>query len=164
MPPTDETGTQRYFEAVLTMLQKVARGTRRQRPPAMRTSDVVQEVFVRLETKVGRGESVESLVPFAATVARHLLIDWHRKHRAELVPADVLEGAVRTLRDTGIEPLDLEAMLTGLEPNAAAVVELRIFAGLVVREIVTVTGETEHFVRQTLKAANQSLARLAKQS
>ncbi len=149
-----------YYETVLAMLERVAREQRGRKNPSIRTSDVVQEIYLRLAPQLRRRESVESLVPLAATVARHWLIDRARKHVTPHLPHELLEGAARSLRRDGIEPLDLEIFLDSLPDRGRAVVDLRIFAGLDQKEIIHITGETEYFVKTTLKQAKRELVRL----
>ncbi len=146
------------------MLEQVAREQRGRKNPSIRTSDVVQEIYLRLEPQLRRKETVESLVPLAATVARHWLIDRARKHQIPHLPHELLEGAARSLQREGIEALDLESFLETLPERGRAVVDLRIFAGLDHKEIEQVTGETEYFVKTTLKNAKRELIRLDQES
>lgn len=159
MSPED-TDLSRYYAAVLTMLRRVVDDLRRPPGAAARTSDIVQETFLRLVPQLADGERPEDLIPLAATVARRFLIDAARRRSPHLVPQEVLDGALRTLGETtGVEALDLEEYLEALEPAARRVVELRLFAGLSLAEIEQASGATEYFVKTTLKAAWRDLAR-----
>lgn len=130
----------------------------------MRTSDVVQDLCLRLLPQLERRESPAELVPLAATAARRLLIDAYRKRRRrdeKLLPLEILCEATRALQHaTGIGLADLHEYLESLDERSMRVVDLRLFAGLSRAEISRTSGETEHFVRETLKTARADLERL----
>lgn len=155
-----------YYERVLDQLRRVVQELRGLRDGSMRTSDVVQDLCLRLLPQLRRREGPAELVPLAATAARRLLIDAARKRQRRnerLLPPDVLQDASRALCDaTGVGLADLHEYLESLGERAARVVDLRLFAGLSRAEIARAAGESEHFVRETLRAAALHLERLTR--
>lgn len=153
-----------YYERVLQELTRVVRELRGMRDRSMRTSDVVQDLCLRLLPQLEGRQEPADLVPLAATAARRLLIDAHRKRQRrdeKLLPMEVLCDASRALRDAaGIELVELHEYLESLGERSARVVDLRLFAGLSRAEIARASGETQHFVRETLKTARADLDRL----
>lgn len=102
-------------------------------PAALQTTALVHEAWVKLAG--GRWESREHFFGAAARAMRQVLVDQARSRRAPVgnirrTPTTVIDPA------TEIDPLDVLALdeaLTELaehDPRAAAIVELRFFAGL----------------------------------
>ena len=158
--PTEHDGLRDYSEAVLRALYRVAREEKRGRSAAVRTSDLVQDIFLRIEPKWRDGDPLEALVPLAATVARHLLIDYWRRGRPQLVAAEQFEDATRACRRFGIDPLDLQEYVETLAERDRRVLDLRVFAGYSQEEIAAALGETVYFVAGALRRAETRLRRL----
>lgn len=151
---------QAYAEAVLCELYRIVREEKRPGDDAVRTSDLVQDVFLRIEPAWRRGEDLESLIPLAATVARRLLIDYWRRRKPQLLPGEVFEKATLACQDLGIEPLDFEAYMAELGERQRSVLDLRLFAGYSRDQIAAALSESAYFINQTLKEAESRLETL----
>jgi len=154
---TDREGLREYSEAVLRELYRVAREEKRGRHDAIRTSDLVQDIFLRIEPKWRDGDPLEALVPLAATVARHLLIDYWRRGKPQLVPPEHFEDATRACRTFGIDPIDFQDYVAELDERDRRVLDLRVFAGYSQEEIATALDETVYFVSGSLRRAESRL-------
>lgn len=160
MPATAHDPIETYYESVLAMLRRVAAELCNDAGRA-RQSDVVQEVFLRLQPQLDRREAPESMVALASTIARRWLIDSTRKLHSELVDPVVLEAAREGVtRFLGVDLLDWNDYLDTLEPRERHVIDLRLFAGLSVEESAHCSNETVYFVRETLSSARRALERL----
>ncbi len=122
---------------------------------------LINEVWLRLAQADRLSfESREAFLAFAATVVRHILVDYARKRLAKK------RGGGRTAvdmnpNDCGVDSwaeqiLELEdelSRLAQLHPRSARVVELRFFAGLEMEEIAAQLGVTARTVRNDWSTA-----------
>ncbi|MEM7204785.1 MAG: sigma-70 family RNA polymerase sigma factor [Planctomycetota bacterium] len=166
MGTATEPALRAYYEDVLTTLRRVIRELRGLRGPATRSSDVLQDLCVRVLPQLQRREPSVALVPLAATAARRLLIDAARKRQRRgerLLPPDRLDAATTALREAGgVEVAELHEYLESLEETAAQVVDLRLFAGLSRTDIARAIPAPESYVRAILARARADLLALAR--
>ncbi|HNP63989.1 MAG TPA: ECF-type sigma factor [Woeseiaceae bacterium] len=107
----------------------------------LNTTAIVHEAFVRLSGTDGAYKDRAHFLRAAATVTRHVLIDYARKRNAEKRGAGV---EAMTLNDDRYEKADdmlavlaLDAAIKDMakvDPTLEQVIECRYFAGLTVRE------------------------------
>jgi len=125
-------------------------------------ADATQEAFVRVWKYLAGGKTIEQMKPFLYRTARNVLIDRHRRPRAQ---------SLQTLQDTGFDPADDRApdpslsaevaralRLAGqLEPKYREAVLLRYGQDLSPGEIADVIGESENTVSVRIHRGIQKL-------
>jgi len=128
-----------YHRPLLTFVMKLVRGDRQW------AEDVVQETMIRAWRSVDQLDSnAESLMPWLATVARHIVIDDLRRKAAR--PQEAGEGALETLHIAdGMEDLLLRAVvvteaLKALSPAHREVLNETILLDRSVNEAAEVLG------------------------
>src|SRR5690606_1221591 len=116
---------------------------------------LINEVWLRLAQADRLSfETREAFLAFAATVVRHILVDYARKRLAKkrgggraTVDIDPNECGEDCWAEQILELEDELSRLAQLHPRSARVVELRFFAGLEMEEIATQLGVTARTVR-----------------
>ncbi len=134
----------------------------------LQTTALVHEVYLKLtKQKNGAWESRSHFFAVAATMMRHILIDYARtKHRVRRggVHSDLpLENALTiSASETDLDLLALDEALSRLaqmDAHLAKVVELRFFSGLDVVETAEVLGISESTVKRDWQMAKAWLHR-----
>lgn len=125
--------------------------------------DLLQETFLRVYQGRGVYQPSGQFRTWLFTIARHLVIDHHRRHRIawEHEPAEI-EAAERAQdRVEARELLEtLERALSRLSPAHREIVLLSRIAGMSADEVASVTGSTAGAVRVALHRALRRLASL----
>ena len=117
---------------------------------------IVHEVYLRLAS--GNEPKWENRTHFrriAARAVRQILVDDARRRRAEkrggrMVRVPFTEQVASDVGANEFDMVDLEAALTELatlNSRHAAIVELRLFAGMEVKEVASVLGVSERTVK-----------------
>lgn len=126
---------------------------RRERPGyALQRTELVHEAFLRLFDTMDLLSEMprEAFLAMAARKMRHILIDYSRRQNAErhggrLVRVPLFEGDLRC-QGGGDELLALNCAIERLlesDERAAAVVELKFFAGFTTEEIAAILGVSD---------------------
>ena len=115
---------ERVYRAHVATVERFVRATlvRTRRFSGSNLSDLVQEVFIRAFSASARQsyDGKREYTPYLMTIARNLVIDWHRRNTRE--PVDPLE--LETILDAAVsEPADAEAFPPELLNVAASYVE-----------------------------------------
>ncbi len=127
--------------------------------------DVVQDVFVKVQSSIGGYDVTRPLIPWMYGVASNTLRDHWRKQSREIAreSLDVVDEAPPS-RDPGMNALvggdrlgELEAALQDLPEDLRIVVELRIFQDLSYTEISSALGLSEPAVRKRFSRALSTL-------
>ncbi|GIU96952.1 MAG: hypothetical protein KatS3mg013_0755 [Actinomycetota bacterium] len=120
--------------------------------------DAVQEAIVRAWERSERGQQIDALAPWVATVALNLSRSGLRRALAERrARARMAPGPVASPELTA-ERLDLQRALAGLPARQREAVVLRSFLELRVDEIARAMGTTEGTVKSQLAKARAALA------
>jgi len=159
----------RLYEQVYGELHRIAsRMMRRERPNhTLQSTALVNEVYIKLaDESLSNWQGRAHFFGIAARAMRQILVDHARKHTAEKRGGDLQRV---TLQDdvalTGGLDLDLMALETALEHLAeqdarmARVVEMRVFAGMISREVAHVIGVSKRTVDEDWKVAKLFLPR-----
>ena len=169
-PADREIVAERLYEYVYTELRKIAGGLmRRERsdhtlqPPAL-----VHEAYLKLvDQSASQWESRAHFLGVAARAMRQILVDHARRHNAEKRGGGLhkvtLEGDVAVSgSEVALEIMELHDALEKLQaedPRMAQVVELRVFGGLLSREVAEVLGVSKRTVDEDWKVAKLWLGR-----
>ena len=145
-------------------LKQIARALARRESPAgtLHTTTVVHEACVRLlQQESGRWNDRAHLLRVAATVMRHVLIDYARRRKRlkrgtgdRPLPLDEKTVPSRTPSSETI--LVIDELLTGLaaiNPRMAGVYEAYLFGGMTLEEIAAAVGISRATVERDLTAA-----------
>ena len=119
---------------------------------------LVNETLLRVYQQLNGFSTKEHFYATAATIMRHVLVDYDRKHRAEkrgrnITRADVAVDAVAAHND-GIDLVEMNDALEKLEahsPIIATVINLTYFGGLTLDHIARTTGLSQSTVQRHLK-------------
>jgi RNA polymerase sigma-70 factor (ECF subfamily) len=122
--------------------------------------DAVEEAVARALERTRRGEAIEDLTAWVATVARNLLRTAHRRRVIERQARRVLadrDGSSRT--DQLLEAhADLVRAVAALPRRQREAIALHYFADLPVAQVARVTASTEGAVKVRLHRARTALA------
>jgi RNA polymerase sigma factor (TIGR02999 family) len=149
------------FEALQTELRRIAAARLRQERPGhtLQPTALVNEAYVRL---VGQSDvhwaNRAHFLAIAAREMRRILVDHARRRRADkrgdrVVGALTISDVAGPRPDAEIEVLALHEALEVLaakDADLAALIELRYFAGLTVKEICEVRGVSATTVKRQL--------------
>lgn len=130
-------------------------------------SDVVQETFLRLVRSRRRLKKVEKLMPYVFQIARNEANRWHKRNRK------LARRAVHSIEETveapesavdQIEARDtVTVALEQLNESEREIVQLKIYAGLTLREIAEITNDPPGTVatryRRAIHRMRNSLAK-----
>jgi len=159
----------RMFDIVYDELHGIARNLMRAERPGstLRPTALVHEAYIRLVEQDGVSwESRAHFFGIAGRAMRQILVD-HARERAALkrggdltrvtldevlVPGSATEYDVRDL-DNALEKL------SGLDPRASRVVEMRIFGGLSMQEVAHVLGVSKRTADDDWTMARMFLTR-----
>jgi RNA polymerase sigma factor (TIGR02999 family) len=159
----------RLFEAVYAELRRLAGGMMRgeRRDHTLQPTALVHETYLRL---VG-GSEIEwrnraHFFGIAASAMRRILVE-HARQRAAAKRGGAwkrvtLDSEIAQPGVSDVEVLDLDRALTNLaelDGRAARVVELRVFAGMEMKEIAHILGVSERTVHGDWRVAKMWLAR-----
>ncbi len=145
----DDGALEELVEIIYPDLKKLAHfQLSRERPGhTLNTTAIVHEAFVRIAGSHGSYTDRAHFLRAAATVMRHLLVDYARKRNAEKRGAGI---APLTLQDERYENADdtlavlaLDAAIkdiANIDSNLEQIIECRYFAGLTVRETAEALG------------------------
>jgi RNA polymerase sigma-70 factor (ECF subfamily) len=124
---------------------------------AAAAEDAVQEAIVRAWERIERGETIDRIDAWVASVALNLSRSGFRRLMAERRAVRRLD--VRTEHDgPSGDRLDLEAALARLPRRQREAIVLRGFLGCSIREIAAVMGTSEGTVKSQLAKARAHLA------
>lgn len=154
LTPSDDPEAQRRLSA---LLQAVAhRALRRERSGSLETTDLANEVYLRLAEDVGREiEDLPHLRRLVARVTRNVLVDRARTRNALKRGGDRVR-VTWTEADHASDDLRVDVLalhhalekLRALDPRAAEIVELRVFGGATATE----AGDAVGVSRATVQA------------
>ena len=138
-----------------------ARAMQTQKPEhTLQPTALVNEAYLRLFGGDAVWDSRSQFFAVAATAMRRILIDHARTRGAQKRGGDAKKVVLTDYTDTpGAENIDLIALdealdeLSGKEPRAARVVELRFFGGLTNDEVAEGLGVTTRTVERQWKFA-----------
>jgi RNA polymerase sigma-70 factor (ECF subfamily) len=121
--------------------------------------DAVQEALVRAWTRSARGEPIDSLPNWVATVALNLSRSGRRRAKAERRANDRLDVATpRSVAASDGTQVDLFAALAALPRRQREVAVLRYLLGLSTSETAQVLAVSEGTVKNSLSHARDALA------
>ena len=165
----DTVAGEQLFAAILAELRQLARQQlRQQQGHTWQTSELVNEVYLRLQGGNATWQNRAHFFAVAATAARSVLVDHARRkqrqkrgHGLTFVTLD--EGlAVAASPALPLDVLKLDDALRALEqfaPRQCRVVELRCFGGLTVEETADCLDIAPATVKRDWNAARRWLAR-----
>jgi RNA polymerase sigma factor (TIGR02999 family) len=167
----DEAAWNQVYEIVLGDLRRVAGAMlRRERPGhTLQTLDVVHDAFVRLVREETTPENRGKFLAIAALAMRRILVDHARRRDAKKRGEGIARVALpeELAQSSDANDLDLVAVdealveLERLEPELAALVNLRFFAGLSEADAALALGLSERTVqRRWVEAKNFLSGRL----
>lgn len=145
----EEGALEELVSVIYPDLKKLARFqlAKERRGHTLDTTAIVHEAFIRLAGSNGSYTDRAHFLRAAATVMRHLLVDYARKRNAEKRGSGI---APLTLQDDRYEKEDdmlavlaLDAAIkniAGIDPQLEQIIECRYFAGLTVRETAEALG------------------------
>jgi RNA polymerase sigma factor (TIGR02999 family) len=141
--PTDSQVASRLAEAVYSELRRIARARlHRESLQPFEPTELVHEVWLRIKPPDTAFDSRENFYKLASTVMRNLLVDQARERLSNKRGGDRCRVTLANFGDeqafSDVRMLDLDRALDKLaidHPRAAAVVEMRCFGGLTLREI-----------------------------
>jgi RNA polymerase sigma-70 factor (ECF subfamily) len=121
--------------------------------------DVLQEVYLRAIEAWQSGHPPREPLPWLKTLARNLLINYYRKHRARLVDPSVLSEATSPDRPAGTPAAValIHRGLAGLPDRHARLLEAFHLDRRSVREIATALDLSERAVEGRLHRARKAL-------
>jgi RNA polymerase sigma factor (sigma-70 family) len=119
--------------------------------------DLVQEAVARALVQLDRGEAIESLPNWVATVAFNLSRSSWRRLVAERKAQERLNVAMSS-PPPGEDNVDVARALATLPPRQREVAVLRYLLGMSTREAAEVLGVGEGTVRNSLSKARAALA------
>jgi RNA polymerase sigma-70 factor (ECF subfamily) len=155
----------RLVSAVHTDLRRAARMQMAQERAGhtLQVTALVNEAFVRLvDQRRTTWRNRAHFLGVAATCMRRVLVDYARRRRAQKRPRhqvpldDIFVDGVARVDDVLPVHLALESLAV-LDPAQAAIVELRVFAGLTLQEIAEATGVSLSTVERELRSARAFL-------
>ena len=128
------------------------------------TTAIVHEAFIRLAGSSGSYTDRAHFLRAAATVMRHLLVDYARKRNAEkrglgLAPLTLQDERYENEDDT-LAVLALDAAIKDIayiDPKLEQIIECRYFAGLTVRETAEALGMSVRSVERGWQKARAYL-------
>ena len=122
-------------------------------------SDVLQTAFLRAVKSRRRFRGVENPVAYLFQIARNEAMRWGKQRRGNDRPLAAVE-IIATNEDAFGQRDDVEVVATALGRLTAEdreLVELKVFAGLTIREIADVTGMPQGTVATRFRRALESL-------
>jgi RNA polymerase sigma-70 factor (ECF subfamily) len=122
-------------------------------------SDVLQTAFLRAVKSRRRFRGVENPVAYLFQIARNEAMRWAKRQQGNERPLDV-NDVFAASEDTYGQRDDAEvvaAALARLTADDRELVELKVFAGLTIREIADVTGMPQGTVATRFRRAIESL-------
>jgi RNA polymerase sigma-70 factor, ECF subfamily len=159
----------RLFEVVYGELRRLAGGLMRSERPGhtLQPTALVNEMYLRLVGDSGiEWENRAHFFGAAAAAMRRILVEHARRHAAAKRGGGwtrvTLDDRIPGTDPPDIEVLDLDRALTQLfemDERMERVVELRIFAGMEMKEIAHVLGVSERTVYDEWRVAKMWLAR-----
>ena len=131
-----------------------------------RAEDLTQETFMRYWQVVRSGREITNVRAFLFTIARHAIIDWYRKQKADSL--DDLQAAGYEPSDTGTanDPYHLAqhgevvATMQRLSADDRELLLLRHVEGMEPRDIATVLGIQVNAVSVRIHRAEKRLRKL----
>ena len=162
-------GPSDYLPLVYDSLRAIAaRYLEREAPyHTLQPTALVHEAYLRLARRDGIDwQGKTHFLAIAAREMRRVLVDHARAAGAAKRGADAhritLETALLRTKGASVEILSLDealAHLLSISPRQARVAEMRIYAGMVAREIAAVLGVSERTVKDDWRMARAWLAR-----
>ena len=158
----DERALDRLVTEIYPDLKKLAHfQLARERPGhTLNTTAIVHEAFVRLAVGGGSWTDRQHFLRAAATVMRHLLVDYARKRNADKRGAGVAPVTLQHERlssdDDTVAVLALDAAIkdiVAIDPRLEQIIECRYFAGLTVRETADALGMSARSVERDWQRA-----------
>lgn len=122
--------------------------------------DVLQEVFLRIVRHREKLDQADNPLSYAFTIARNEALRYQRRNRRQTAGTPSADDLYDTTSDNRDEAEAIAAALTRLSDDEREVVELKVYGGLVLREIADVTGAPQGTVASRWRTA---LARLKEQ-
>jgi RNA polymerase sigma factor (TIGR02999 family) len=153
----DRTASEVLLPMVYAELSWRARSyLRRERPGhSLQTVDLVHETLIRLSKSVGWKDR-NHFFGTAATIMRHILVEYARKRRGGVANCVSLGTVAGTPQDRNQVLIDLEdalERLAAVDPRKSKVVELRYFGGLTIKETADVLGVSVQTVNRDYRLA-----------
>jgi RNA polymerase sigma factor (TIGR02999 family) len=156
--PDDGDDDGRLFEAIYKELRRRARFFLRGERPGhtLQPTEIVHEAWLRMSSRDKNLVHDQShFLALAGCVMRNLLVDYARKRgsvrRGGNFARAELDGEFLFSLDDHLQVLEVDKALTrlsGIDPRAAKIVELRFFAGLTEAEIARVVKVSERSVKR----------------
>jgi RNA polymerase sigma factor (TIGR02999 family) len=161
--------TDRLFEAVYGELYRIAAGLMQgeRADHTLEPTALVNETYLRLVDDTGIAwQGRAHFFGIAAAAMRRILVEHARRHAARKRGGGwervTLAEEIGKTDFTAVEMLDLDraiARLAAMDPRAARVVELRLFAGLSVKEIAHLLQVSERTVFDDWRVGKMYLSR-----
>ncbi len=129
-------------------------------PSVAVAEEFVQEALTRAYERSKRGESVNCLKCWVATVARNLARSGLRRARAESAAYQRLrevQGAFDRALDEPADVVEVLLAVRALRPHQREVIALRYFSDFSIAEIARVTGRHPEAVKGLLRRARLAL-------
>lgn len=114
--------------------------------------DVMQETFTKTWQYLAHGKDIDNIRAFLYQVARHKIIDWSRRKKADsldtMMDAGIDFGSMQSVEETNrrIDARRLIDMLDLLPEKYRDVLQLRYVDDLSVQEIAEIVGDKENTV------------------
>lgn len=132
----------------------------------LQATALVHEAYIRLGDQRMPMESRAHFMAVAATQMRRILLDYARKHQAQIRGGGqgrvLLQDTIAISGPLSIDMIAMDSALTKLarlDPSQAQLVELRFFGGLSVEEAAGVTGLSTATVKRSWRSARAFLRR-----
>jgi len=161
--------TERLYRQVYDELHAIAAGAmRRERAQhTLQSTALVHEAYLKLVDQTISGwQSRAHFFGAAARAMRQILVDHARRHAADKRGGDLqrvtLPDDLAVAEDMSLDLLALDAALARLaaeDLRMSQVVEMRVFGGMLSREVAEVLGVSKRTVDEDWKVAKLFLAR-----
>jgi RNA polymerase sigma factor (TIGR02999 family) len=165
----DRDSYNRLFPLIYDQLSRLAQYqvSRWQNPDRLRRTELINEAYLKLiDQTQTEWKDRSHFYAIAAKAMRHILVDYHRKRKAqkrgglnEIVPLDEEEATVDVYSEH-LETLQgLMKQLAEVNERMHTVVDLSFFAGFTIKEIANLLNVSTSTVDRDLKAARAWLYR-----
>jgi RNA polymerase sigma factor (TIGR02999 family) len=165
----DRDSYNRLFPLIYDQLSRLAQYqvSRWQNPDRLRRTELINEAYLKLiDQTQTEWKDRSHFYAIAAKAMRHILVDYHRKRKAqkrgglnEIVPLDEEEATVDVYSEH-LETLQgLMKQLAEVNERMHTVVDLSFFAGFTIKEIADLLNVSTSTVDRDLKAARAWLYR-----
>jgi len=162
----EEGALEELVSVIYPDLKKLARFqlAKERRGHTLDTTAIVHEAFIRLAGSNSSYTDRGHFLRAAATVMRHLLVDYARKRNAEKrgagIPPLTLQDDRYEKEDDTLAVLALDAAvkdIASIDPQLEQIIECRYFAGLTVRETAEALGMSVRSVERGWRKARAYL-------